>query len=132
MDTRTESFKGHTPGPWWASDHGPLSGNIIRAEINAGDRNSPITICEVPDSAIDTESDIGNPGRKLATKKDAANIALLAAAPTLLAQRDRLAECLRNLLDQQARCVTEIRGDVDKWITTANTARAALAELEAE
>lgn len=73
----TQTQTTHTRGPVKIQDAGPFSGNIIRFEIVAGD---DFKLCEIEDSAVQTEQDIGNHARKRAIRRDEANARLLTAA----------------------------------------------------
>ncbi len=68
----TERLRGHTPGPWlqWAGT------NIIIRKHSGADRSEDLRICEV---ATNTRHDEGRH-----------NIDLIAAAPDLLVELDRL------------------------------------------
>ena len=75
-------FAGHTPGPWFI-----LSGHILAGSDNPMDDGDALAIADID---MDMRIDFDTTG--------AANAALIAAAPTLLAQRDALADALRALL----------------------------------
>lgn len=96
------TFTGHTPGPWVTYDD---HDSIHRYEILAIGKTIARIYCERGDEAT-----------------DAANAALIAAAPTLLDQRDALVAALRKI----ASCENRADGDV------VDVARAALAFLEDE
>lgn len=109
-------FAGHTPGPWtyyeWRSGEYAIGapGHHDLAEVNA------------TDGADDVFPAL-------------ANAALIAAAPTLLAQRDALAEALAAIIDDTCSYICPSRGRAGEPIGhngRCNAARAALALLEAE
>lgn len=67
-------FEGHTPGPWFV-----ISGHILAGSENQLDDGEALAIADID---MDMRIDFDTTG--------AANAALIAAAPTLLAERDRL------------------------------------------
>ena len=74
-------YEGHTPGPWFVHDLRGIGG--------------PISIsCTTPDHI--TVADIG-PGIENTEAEALANARLIAAAPDLLIERDRLREALENM-----------------------------------
>ena len=79
-------YEGHTPGPWFVHDLRGMGG--------------PISIsCTTPDHI--TVADIG-PGIENTEAEALANARLIAAAPGLLAERDRLLEVLKELQECSA------------------------------
>ena len=101
------SEKKHTPGPW---------------ETHFG--NGTIT---TPDK--DTTFDIGPKGKGTYAATRAANARLIARAPETAAERDRLLEVLRELVDLMD-AVKDGEYDPDSFTTMP--ARAAIAEAEKE
>lgn len=97
------SFVGHTPGPWVHYDAGEQ-----RHDIQAIGKTVARVYCIDGDEAA----------------ADRANAALLAAAPTLLAQRDALAEALYRLANAADWAAINLTG------AGIESARAALALLE--
>ncbi len=82
-----------TPGPWTVQDAGPFSGNVVRAEVVAGE----FKVCEIEDSAVNEDQNIGNHARKRAVKRDEANARLIAASP-------KLVEVIEDLLTTAKEC----------------------------
>jgi hypothetical protein len=91
---RTEAFAGHTPGPWMM-DTGCIRFRLnptLRVKI----RGRSTTVALI--AGADTVPELGRAGR--------ANAALIAAAPALLADRDRW----RKVADGLARAVRKNEG----------------------
>lgn len=82
MDTRTENFAGHTPGPWISDEDGDV--------IGGGKGRIGVVVCRV----------FRGGRRCLANKR------LIEAAPALLAERDALAGQVV-ILREALRCLRE-------------------------
>ena len=120
-------FDGHTPGPWFV-----ISGHILAGSENQLDDGEALAIADID---MDMRIDFDTTG--------AANARLIAAAPTLLAQRDALVEALGDLTEIAEGALAMIdakrkRGDFDHWESfelgdfggTIQRARAALREVQ--
>lgn len=109
----------HTPGPWTIYDDGEDGSDIIMAHIDG------------------ENSDIAEMSRDLPPAQRKANAALIASAPDLLAERDRLREvnaelvaALEDVTSAYERAITAL-GAHEWGMLTIEAARAALAKVRA-
>lgn len=84
MNTSTEQFKGHTPGEWRVTESGGIAGS------------GEVIVLNDPSKCLECECLPINNGHGRAE----ANKRLMAAAPTLLEQRDKLASALEQIANR--------------------------------
>lgn len=117
--TKRSEFEGHTEGPWIARTYHNSKGAVTAVKVWAKDEfHGNLVAAMSPDTPAAVQG-----------VEAFANASLIAAAPRLLAERDRAVACLRELLEHPEWMGCPLGYTYDDFRSMFENTRALLAEI---